>query len=72
MEQSEELPTVFAPLDCPGAFAVGFGVDALLLGTFVAEVRSPVPVGRELVVIGERAHHIKADKCGAHKESRRA
>lgn len=46
-----ELPTVFAALDCPGAFAVGFGVDALLLGTFVAEVLSPVPVGRELVVM---------------------
>lgn len=48
----DDLPTISAALDCPGAFAVGFGDDTLLLGTFVVEVHDEVPVGRELVVMG--------------------
>ena len=47
-----DLPTLSAALDCPGAFAVGFGEDTLLLGTFVVEVHDDVPAGRELVVVG--------------------
>ena len=47
----DDLPTVSAALDCPGAFAVGFGDDALLLGTFTVEVHGTVPAGRELVVL---------------------
>ena len=47
----EGLPSVLAALDCPGAFTVGFGEDALLLGTFTSTVHGPVPVGRELVVL---------------------
>ncbi|MGM3367068.1 hypothetical protein ACS212_23425, partial [Escherichia coli] len=30
--EDEGLSPVFAALDCPGAFAVGFGEDTLLLG----------------------------------------
>ena len=47
----EGLPPVLAALDCPGAFAVGFGEDTLLLGTFTAQVLADVPRGRELVVM---------------------
>ena len=47
----EGLPPVLAALDCPGAFAVGFGEEALLLGTLTATVHADVPVGRELVVV---------------------
>lgn len=45
------LPDVFAALDCPGAFAVGFGAETLLLGTFTTTVLAEVPAGRELVVM---------------------
>lgn len=45
-------PEVFAALDCPGAFAVGFGDVPLLLGTFTGQVHHPVPAGREIVVLG--------------------
>lgn len=45
------LPPVLAALDCPGAFTVGFGEEALLLGTFTSTVHADVPIGRELVVI---------------------
>lgn len=47
----EGLTSVLAALDCPGAFTVGFGEEALLLGTFTSTVHAEVPVGRELVVI---------------------
>lgn len=47
----DDLPTISAALDCPGAFAVGFGDDTLLLGTFTVEVHGTVPTGRELVVL---------------------
>ncbi|HBO55359.1 MAG TPA: hypothetical protein DD664_10390 [Janibacter terrae] len=47
----EGLPPVLAALDCPGAFTVGFGEEALLLGTFTSTVHAEVPLGRELVVI---------------------
>lgn len=46
----EGLPSVLAALDCPGAFTLGFGEEALLLGTFTSTVHDDVPVGRELVV----------------------
>lgn len=46
----EGLPSVLAALDCPGAFTLGFGDEALLLGTFTSTVHAEVPVGRELVV----------------------
>lgn len=46
----EGLPPVLAALDCPGAFTVGFGEEALLLGTFTSTLHADVPVGRELVV----------------------
>lgn len=45
------LPPVLAALDCPGAFTVGFGEEALLLGTFTSTIHAEAPVGRELVVI---------------------
>ena len=44
------FPPVLAALDCPGAFTVGFGEEALLLGSFTATVHEEVPLGRELVV----------------------
>lgn len=47
----EGLASVLAALDCPGAFTVGFGDEALLLGTFTSTVHTEAPVGRELVVI---------------------
>lgn len=47
----EGLPPVLAALDCPGAFAVGFGEDALLLGTFTSTVHAEAPLDRELVVL---------------------
>lgn len=47
----EGLSPVLAALDCPGAFAVGFGEEALLLGTFTSTVHAEAPVGRELVVL---------------------
>ncbi|WP_435202296.1 hypothetical protein [Janibacter sp. GS2] len=47
----EGLPPVLAALDCPGAFTLGFGEEALLLGTFTSTLHGEVPVGRELVVI---------------------
>lgn len=49
--REEGLPSVLAALDCPGAFTVGFGEDALLLGTFASTVHAEASVGRELVVI---------------------
>lgn len=47
----EGLPSVLAALDCPGAFTVGFGEEALLLGTFTSTVHAEAPLGRELVVL---------------------
>lgn len=47
----EGLPPVLAALDCPGAFTVGFGEEALLLGTLTSTVHAEAPLGRELVVI---------------------
>lgn len=47
----EGLASVLAALDCPGAFTVGFGDEALLLGTFTSTVHTEAPVGRELVVM---------------------
>lgn len=47
----EGLPPVLAALDCPGAFTVGFGEDALLLGTLTTTIHADVPSDRELVVI---------------------
>lgn len=47
----EGLPPVLAALDCPGAFTLGFGEEALLLGTFTSTVHAEVPRSRELVVI---------------------
>lgn len=47
----EGTPSVLAALDCPGAFTVGFGEEALLLGTFTSTVHAEAPLGRELVVI---------------------
>jgi hypothetical protein len=44
---------VWAALDCPGAFAVGFsGRGGLLLGRLTAEVRGPVRAGERYVVTG--------------------
>lgn len=42
---------MLAALDCPGAFTLGFGEEALLLGTFTSTVHAEVPRSRELVVI---------------------
>lgn len=47
----EGLPAVLASLDCPGAFTLGFGQEALLLGTFTSTIHAEVPRGRELVVM---------------------
>jgi len=44
---------LWAALDCPGAFAVGFGErDALLLGRLAAGIRAPVRSGERYVVLG--------------------
>ena len=44
---------VWAALDCPGAFAVGFGErEELLLGRLAAEIRAPVRSGDRYVVLG--------------------
>jgi hypothetical protein len=44
---------LWAALDCPGAFAVGFGErEALLLGRLAAEIRAPVRSGERYVVLG--------------------
>jgi hypothetical protein len=44
---------VWAALDCPGAFAAGFGDrEALLLGRLAAEIRAPVRSGERYVVLG--------------------
>jgi hypothetical protein len=44
---------VWAALDCPGAFAVGFSArGGLLLGRLTAEVRAPVRAGERHVVMG--------------------
>lgn len=48
--EEEGFGPVLAALDCPGAFALDFGEDVLLLGTFTATVHEEVPRGRELVV----------------------
>lgn len=49
-----DTATVWAALDCPGAFSIGMGDGVpLLLGTMSARVGDrPVPVGEELVVMG--------------------
>ena len=44
------LPPVFAVLDCPGAFALGFG-ESILTGSFTITGGEEVPRGRELVVM---------------------
>ena len=49
--QEEGVAPVLASLDCPGAFTIGFGKEALLLGTFTSTLHAEVPRGRELVVI---------------------
>jgi hypothetical protein len=43
---------VWAALDCPGGFAVGFSGTGPLLGRFTAEVRAPVRAGERYVVTG--------------------
>jgi len=44
---------VWAALDCPGAFAVGFGErGTLLLGRLLAELRAPVRAEEPHVVVG--------------------
>lgn len=59
------LPPVMAALDCPGAFAVGFGEETLLLGTFTAQLRAHVPRGRELVVMAwEEGRGGRKRHCG--------
>lgn len=47
----EGLSPVLAALDCPGAFTVGLGEDALLLGTLTTTIHADAPSDRELVVI---------------------
>lgn len=47
----EGLPPILAALDCPGAFTVGFGEEALLLGTFTSTVHAEAPREKELVVM---------------------
>lgn len=49
--QEDGVAPVLASLDCPGAFTLGFGEDALLLGTFTSTIHAEAPRGRELVVI---------------------
>lgn len=49
--EEEGLTSVLAALDCPGAFTIGFGDEALLLGTFTSTVLEDPPLGRELVVL---------------------
>ena len=44
---------VWAELDCPGAFAVGFGErGTLLLGRLLGRIRAPVRAGEPHVVLG--------------------
>ena len=63
--EEEGLAPVLAALDCPGAFTIGFGEEALLLGTFTSTIHDEVPRGLELVVIAwEVERDGRKRRCG--------
>jgi hypothetical protein len=50
---------VWAALDCPGGIAcLQQGIKPIVLGKMCAEIRSPIPINEELVVIG---WHVETD-----------